>query len=171
MIPGFVLAGGASRRMGRDKALLPLRGEPLAARAARILSEAGCAPVTLIGNQPGLTMLGWPVLREQDGDHHPLRGVAAGLSSTNADLVLFSPCDLSALTAAAVRILHAHGAPCWVAGQPLLCVLSAGWAESAARQAAVGGSVRDFVAALPSIPLPEEVLVNLNRPEQLPRRR
>ncbi len=78
--------------MGRDKALLPIGGEPLAARTARILTEAGCGPVSLVGNQPELAGLGWPVLREADGPHHPLRGVAAALASLPGGLALFASC-------------------------------------------------------------------------------
>ncbi len=51
MLTGFVLAGGASSRMGRDKALIEVRGEALAARTHRILCEAGCESVYLVGGE------------------------------------------------------------------------------------------------------------------------
>ena len=37
---GVILTGGDSRRMGRDKATLPIAGVPMAARIARALAAA-----------------------------------------------------------------------------------------------------------------------------------
>lgn len=48
MIPALILAGGASRRMGRPKALLTLNGETFVARLVRRFVEAGCGPVVVV---------------------------------------------------------------------------------------------------------------------------
>lgn len=46
---GIVLAAGASTRMGRPKALLPMPdGRPLAAHQAALLRAAGCDPVLIV---------------------------------------------------------------------------------------------------------------------------
>ena len=47
-VGGVVLAAGASRRMGRNKMLLELEGEPLVRRAARRALEAGLTPVVVV---------------------------------------------------------------------------------------------------------------------------
>lgn len=47
-VAGLVLAAGSSTRMGRNKMLLPVEGEPLVARAARRASEAGLDPVVVV---------------------------------------------------------------------------------------------------------------------------
>jgi molybdenum cofactor cytidylyltransferase len=47
-IPGIVLAAGQSRRMGRNKLLLPLDGEPLVRRACRRALAAGLDPLVVV---------------------------------------------------------------------------------------------------------------------------
>lgn len=48
MIVGIVLAGGASSRMGRTKALLPIGGTTFVARIVGTLRAAGCAQVVVV---------------------------------------------------------------------------------------------------------------------------
>ena len=72
-VAGLLLTGGASRRLGTDKARLVLHGETLAVRAARTLA-AVCNPVIEVGG--GATTL--PVVREQPAGGGPLAAIAAG---------------------------------------------------------------------------------------------
>jgi molybdopterin-guanine dinucleotide biosynthesis protein A len=72
---GAVLCGGASRRMGRDKALLPLDGLPLAVRVAQALGEAGAAEVVAVGgDRDGLASWDLPAVP----DRWPGEGRAGG---------------------------------------------------------------------------------------------
>ncbi|HIA39279.1 MAG TPA: hypothetical protein EYN46_03205 [Candidatus Poseidoniales archaeon] len=43
-----MLAAGASRRLGEDKALLEVAGNPLVALVAQRLSAAGCTPIVIV---------------------------------------------------------------------------------------------------------------------------
>ena len=58
-LTGAVLAGGQSRRMGRDKATLPHEGRPMWERQASILRTAGADVIAVI-RQPGQAPLGLP---------------------------------------------------------------------------------------------------------------
>ena len=55
MIVGIVLAGGASRRMGRSKASLVIGGETFLQRAVNTLAAGGCDDVVVVLNpdEPG----------------------------------------------------------------------------------------------------------------------
>ena len=80
---GVVLAGGASRRMGRDKALMELDGEPLVARAVRLLSGV-CSDVAVAsGDGRRLDGAGLGVRQVADvvPDAGPVAGIAAGLEA------------------------------------------------------------------------------------------
>ncbi len=50
---GLLLAAGAGRRFGGPKALALLDGEPLVVRGARVLLDAGCAPVVVVVGAQG----------------------------------------------------------------------------------------------------------------------
>lgn len=79
MVAGLLLTGGASRRLGRDKAEIVVAGERLADRAARVLS-AVCMPALEIG--PGVT--GLEALREQPAGSGPLAALVAGGTALRA---------------------------------------------------------------------------------------
>jgi molybdenum cofactor guanylyltransferase len=70
---GLLLTGGASRRLGQDKATLEFRGERLVDRAARLL-EAATSPAIEVG--PGWSGLPWT--REDPPGTGPLAAMAAG---------------------------------------------------------------------------------------------
>ena len=98
-IAGIVLAGGASRRMGHDKALIEIGGETLLVRAARHLVQAGCTElVVATGTRGRLGDLPWTEV--DDGafaGHGPLAGLVAAfdeLTATTTDLALVLAVDL-----------------------------------------------------------------------------
>jgi len=100
---GFVLAGGRSSRMGRDKALLPWQGSTLLESAARkVQQSAGSA--TIIGNPELHGHLGYPVVSDRIPGLGPLGGIHTVLSITPADWNLVVACDMPYLT---VELLNA----------------------------------------------------------------
>lgn len=92
---GFVVAGGASTRMGRDKALLELGGRPLIEIALGLLRGLGIEP-RICGTRPDLTRFA-PVLPDNHPGCGPLAGIEAALSASGSDLNLFVPVDLPLL--------------------------------------------------------------------------
>ena len=95
---GFVLAGGGSTRMGRDKALLPAGGETLLDRTAKMVCDAA-GSVTVIGPPARYASLGYPVVADKVENCGPLGGVYTALAITEADWNLIVACDMPELTA------------------------------------------------------------------------
>ncbi|WP_137166010.1 molybdenum cofactor guanylyltransferase [Salinimonas lutimaris] len=92
MLSGLVLAGGRSRRMGQDKALMPYHGHSLMEHAASLLKQAGCRQVLISRNQPGY-------LNDILPDNGPLGGVHAALNALNTgDELLVVPVDMPKLS-------------------------------------------------------------------------
>lgn len=100
-IGAVVLAGGYSRRMGRPKASLELRGRTFLDQIVRALSQV-CQPLVIVGagdmprppqdwNCPAEAT--WLADRRQD--EGPLQGMAVGLSylNTHVDRSLIVGCD------------------------------------------------------------------------------
>jgi molybdopterin-guanine dinucleotide biosynthesis protein A len=95
---GFILVGGASTRMGQDKALLPYRGSTLVEHiAATVVAAAGSA--VLVGNPEKYSRFGYPVIADPIAGAGPLAGLCAALSATHADWNLVVACDMPAVSA------------------------------------------------------------------------
>lgn len=90
---GFVLAGGRSSRMGRDKALLPYGSKTLLEHAAeQVLGAVG--NVTLIGDPAKYESLGYPVFPDRVPDCGPLGGIYTALSCSKRDWNVILSCDI-----------------------------------------------------------------------------
>ena len=91
--------------MGRDKALLPYEGSPLALRPAAALREAGASPVVAVGGDlDGLRAAGLEAVPDPHQGDGPLGGIATALTVLGeADVVVVLACDLPDVTAEGVR--------------------------------------------------------------------
>lgn len=114
-VAGAILAGGASRRMGRTKALIDVAGVPMAQCVARALADGGCGDIALVGGSPSeLAALELPVVADGVPGEGPLGGVISALQHfTEASHVLVAACDLPLLDAGTVRNMldAAHADP------------------------------------------------------------
>jgi molybdopterin-guanine dinucleotide biosynthesis protein A len=182
---GLVLAGGDSRRMGRDKARLTLDGASLPASAAQRLAVV-CSEVAVAdrgrGTLPGFSSL-------PDG---PGRGPAAGILGAAAVYpgrpLLVLACDLPGVPAALLAELARSigfdwAVPRWSGGIEPLCALYGSTALAVLAERVAAGlhaphrlaedlrlAVRYLEGeALSRFGAPEEIFLNLNTPEDLER--
>jgi len=180
---GVVLCGGASTRMGRDKALLPIGGVAMARRVADALAEAGAEEVLAVGGDGDALLRlgldprpdGWP------GDG-PLPATLTALAAARCDVVLVASCDLVAPDPAAMAAVV--GA---LAAEPDALVAvpfrdghhhwtHAAWRRAAQDElrAAWDGGARSLKRAAADLPraeptgIPATALADADRPEDLP---
>lgn len=103
-IAGLLLTGGESRRMGRDKASIPIGDTTMARRLAQLLSHA-LDPVFEVG--PGFTDL--PTANEPEPFLGPLVAVASGVGALWAaghrGPAVVLACDLPRIPLEAVEFL------------------------------------------------------------------
>lgn len=92
-IMAFILAGGKSTRMGRDKAFLRLDGETLLSRmlklAGTVTSEVG-----IVGDAEKFAAFSSFVVPDVYPDRGPLGGIHAALSAASGELNLILAVDL-----------------------------------------------------------------------------
>lgn len=112
LMPGIVLCGGKSSRMGYPKAMLPFGPELLLARVVRLLGEV-VDPIVVVaaeGQQVPELPAGVRIVRDERQARGPLEGLRAGLRAlaacdtvNSADLAYATSCDVPLLVPAFVR--------------------------------------------------------------------
>ena len=103
-VTGVLLLGGASSRFGSPKALARFRGETLAERAHRLLSEV-CEEVLVVGKEADALELPFPVLDDGVEERAAAYGVAAGLRAASHDTCIVLPVDAPRVTPSLLRSL------------------------------------------------------------------
>jgi len=104
-VSAVILAGGQSRRMGRDKAFIEFEGAPLIARVIERVKPV-CSEVIIVANDvDAYAHFGVRVV----GDAYPgkgsLGGTFSGLQVAREDYALAVACDMPFLNAALLRYL------------------------------------------------------------------
>jgi len=149
---GLVLAGGASTRMGTDKALLTLEGHTLLDRAVGILRRFGADPVLVSGNRPGYDCV--PDSRPGLGPLGGLESILAARGELAGRWMMVIPVDMPYLDTETLGHLagaaqaHGGGAACTQYPLPLAIRVTDGLADAVDRALAGTGSIRDLVGDL-----------------------
>ena len=180
-VGGFVLAGGGSTRMGRDKALLPVGECTLLERVARAVAEAA-GNVTIIAPPDRYSQFGFTVVPDQVEGKGPLGGLHTALSRTDSDWNLIVACDMPGITADFLKtLIHAAEssqadciAPQTPAGFEPLCAVYHRRCRDRAAAALDRNSLKmqDFLCDLHVQPVAVSesgALKNVNTPEDLHR--
>jgi molybdopterin-guanine dinucleotide biosynthesis protein A len=104
-VAGFVVAGGESRRMGRDKALLPWGEVTLLDHAVRRLEKCCDEVRILCGPRPRYTDRGFPTHVDAVPGAGALGGILTGLQLLQEGLGLFLAIDVPRVPVALLRRL------------------------------------------------------------------
>jgi molybdopterin-guanine dinucleotide biosynthesis protein A len=149
-VSGFVLAGGASRRMGLDKATLPMGSERLVDRQIRLLRGI-CRSVSIIGPRNRYADIGIPVYEDDIPGRGPLGGIYTGLRRARTEFSLFLSCDMPFLGTRFLRYLCQQALarrapvtlpPPWTKGHYPLCAILGRSALPAVRSSLASGQNR-----------------------------
>jgi len=110
-VHGYVLAGGLSSRMGRDKAMLELDGATILSRTYQLLARV-CGAATVVGPRERYASLGIPLIEDTWQGCGPLAGIEAALADCRAregiKWALVVACDMPLLEDEAFAMLLAE---------------------------------------------------------------
>ncbi len=96
-VSAFILAGGKSRRMGRDKAFVELNGRTLLSRQLD-LARSVCANARIVADTAKFSQFA-PVIEDVFPGCGPLAGIHAALRSSQTELNLILAVDIPFLSA------------------------------------------------------------------------
>lgn len=103
-IEAFILAGGKSQRMGSDKGLVKLWGQPLISYSLSLLDSLQI-PASIISSNKLYQQFGLPVIKDNLEGKGPMGGLLTALENTRRKNVLLLGCDMPFLTKEVVMAL------------------------------------------------------------------
>ncbi|MEM0240615.1 MAG: NTP transferase domain-containing protein [Candidatus Nezhaarchaeales archaeon] len=132
----IILAGGASRRMGKDKALLSVKGVPMIKRVTDVALKVSGEVIIVTSNRRSLRDIsgvvggGVTIVEDEERGWGPIMGIFTGCKRARAEYVAVVPCDVPFLNPKVLLELfkraegHEAAIPLWPNGflEPLQSV-------------------------------------------------
>lgn len=184
-----ILAGGRSRRMGRDKAWLPHQGKPLVLHQVATALCLHPAQIFISARSDcSYATLGWPVLQDTFAGQGPLAGIERALALMTTPLLLVMAVDMPQLSPGVLLRLwrqcnRAAGAVPRCAGEvePLaalypkaahrIALTLLGEGENRMHQFALACAMLHLVRVIDLPATQRHRFANWNTPEDLPKKR
>ena len=115
-VTAVILAGGMSRRLGRNKAVEMFDGETLIRRAIRRMRQVAGNITVVVNNSNRIVELDLPddvtaVIDEYPGKG-PLAGIYTGLNASSTEWAVFCACDMPFLSPLLYRALLSNRDTC-----------------------------------------------------------
>jgi len=104
-VSAIILAGGQSRRMGKNKALLPVHGQPLILWIAQRLKPLTQDIIVVARSEEPYTSLGLSVTLDRWAGIGPLAGLHAGLMAAANPWAFVLACDMPLVSPKLLRFL------------------------------------------------------------------
>ena len=165
MYPALILAGGASKRMGRNKATMVVDGSPMIVRVAHALRDAGCQSIIvavrdgfqrneIMGALAHLT--GVEYILDNDLERSAKSGLRSALricAERGIERIQLAPCDMPWIRAEVFERLQSGTKPVMMPKgthlQPLLSLVDVGVVLSALERADMRASLRNTLRSVP----------------------
>ena len=106
-ITGIVLAGGKSRRMSTDKALLLFKGKPFLSHVIEALKPL-VDEILIVSNKKEHGEFNFKRVSDTMIDAGPLSGLHAGLNHSNTELNIVLSCDVPLIQTSVLEIILAN---------------------------------------------------------------
>jgi molybdopterin-guanine dinucleotide biosynthesis protein A len=102
---GIIVAGGLSRRMGRNKALIPWRGKPLIAWPLELFAGLFGEVLVVARDTRPYAHFGYRVVTDAFPEQGALVGLYSGLAAAASSAALFAACDMPCIEPALASLL------------------------------------------------------------------
>ncbi|MEK6572229.1 MAG: molybdenum cofactor guanylyltransferase [Bacteroidota bacterium] len=107
-ITGVILAGGKSRRIGKDKAFLTVDGETFLTRITRTMRSV-FEQIYIISNDGSYRFFSLPVFKDLYQGCGPLAGIHAGLLHSRTQASFVVPCDTPFISEELIEYIISFG--------------------------------------------------------------
>ena len=104
-ITGFILAGGKSTRMGKNKSLLKIGEHTIIERVVNLMKGLFKEVIIITNQEDEYEFLGLPMFEDIYNDIGPLAGIHSALLNTATERNFIISCDIPLMTADVIKYL------------------------------------------------------------------